>query len=87
MVSGTGRLAATVGERTRRILYGEPTPAELADELRWTTTIDLAHLVMLAEQELIDAPTAAALVRHITVLRADGFDPLHGKPMPRGLAR
>ena len=85
MVSGTGRLAATVGERTRRILYGEPTPAELADELRWTTTIDLAHLVMLAEQELIDAPTAAALVRHITVLRADGFDPLHGKPMPRGL--
>ena len=84
-MSDVGRLTATVGERTRRLVYGEPTPPELADELRWISTVDLAHLVMLTERKLISRYDAATLVRHIHTLRADNFRPLYGRPMPRGL--
>jgi argininosuccinate lyase len=84
-VTGTGRLTATVGRRTQRIVYGRPAPAEVVAELRLATTVDLAHVVMLAERELIDRADAAALLCHIRRLRASDFAPLHGVPTPRGL--
>lgn len=79
------RLTATVGARIQSIVYGSPSAAELADELRLTTEIDLAHLVMLAGRGLIGAEDAAALVRAIERLRAEDFRSLHGVPTPRGL--
>ncbi|GAA3452377.1 argininosuccinate lyase [Dactylosporangium matsuzakiense] len=85
MTASTGRIAATVGPRTRRIVYGCPTPEQVADELRAITVIDRAHLVMLAERKLIAADEAAALLRHIDRLRADGFGPLLELDTPRGL--
>lgn len=84
-MSEPGRLAATISPRIQRIVYGRPASAELADELRWTTTVDLAHLVMLVEQDLVAASDAAALLSQIGRLRADDFRPLHDLPTPRGL--
>lgn len=85
MTASTGRIAATVAARTRRIVYGCPTPAQVARELRATTRIDEAHLVMLAERGLIGSAAAAALLRHIDRLRTDGFRALLAVDTPRGL--
>ena len=79
------RLTATVGAQIQSIVYGRPGPAEVSAELRLTTEIDLAHLVMLVDRDLISAADAAALVGRIRELRADDFRPLHGVPTPRGL--
>ncbi|GGY37603.1 argininosuccinate lyase [Streptomyces djakartensis] len=84
-MTGTGRLARTLGPRTRRVVYGEPGPDDVRRELGHTSTVDLAHVVMLTECGLLPADAAAALLREITRLRADGFLELHGKEAPRGL--
>jgi argininosuccinate lyase len=83
--AGTGRLVGELGLGTRRVIYGEPTPAELEAELALMVKIDRAHLVMLAEQRLISTAAVVALLRCIDELVADRFRPLLGRPMPRGL--
>ncbi|MCF1596027.1 argininosuccinate lyase [Streptomyces muensis] len=84
-MTGTGRLVRTLGPRTRRVVYGEPGPDEIRGELHHTSTIDLAHVVMLTECGLLGRSAAAALLRTITRLRADGFRELCGREAPRGL--
>jgi len=79
-----GRLTAEVGVRTRRILYGEPSPDELVAELDYLTTIDQAHLLMLAERELIPRSAARELLGCIAALRGCRFAPLAGRSAPRG---
>jgi argininosuccinate lyase len=81
----TGRLVATVSRRTQRIVYGEPAPAEIADELRWTSTVDLAHVLMLLDRKLVEPAEAARLLDGIARLRAVDFRPVTGRPAPRGL--
>jgi len=83
--AGTGRLVGELGLGTRRVIYGEPAPAELEAELALMVKIDRAHLVMLAEQRLISTAAAVALLRCIDELVADRFRALLGRPMPRGL--
>ena len=84
-MTGTGRLTGELGLRTRRLVYGEPTEAELAAELALMTRVDRAHLVMLAEQQLIPATTAALLLGCIDELVATQFSALRSRPAPRGL--
>ncbi|MEV0265653.1 argininosuccinate lyase [Streptomyces sp. NPDC050617] len=84
-MSGTGRLTATLGARTQHVVYGDPGPAEIRRELDFTTTIDLAHVVMLTERGLLPAPAAAALLGRVSELRATGFAELLDEPAPRGL--
>jgi argininosuccinate lyase len=84
-MSDVGRLTATVGPRTRRIVYGTPGPAEIRAELEPISTVDLAHVVMLAEQDLLPVPAAGTLLTRILRLRATGFAELIGVPAPRGL--
>ncbi|MEU4333466.1 argininosuccinate lyase [Micromonospora lupini] len=84
-MSGTGRLVGQPHARTRRVVYGDPSPAEIAGELRSTTEIDRAHLVMLAERGIIDRDSVATLLRCIAELTEVNFRPLVGRPMPRGL--
>ncbi|MFJ9458806.1 argininosuccinate lyase [Kitasatospora sp. NPDC101447] len=81
----TGRLTRTLGARTRRVVYGESGPADIRRELGATSTVDLAHVVMLTESGLLPRDAAAALLRRITALRADGFRELYDLPAPRGL--
>lgn len=84
-MNDTGRLTATVGVRTQRIVYGEPSDAAIAGELRLGCTVDRAHLVMLVRCGLIDRATATKLLCHIELLAGQDFAPLRGRPMPRGL--
>ncbi|CAM5739578.1 argininosuccinate lyase [Streptomyces badius] len=79
-MSGTGRLTATLGARTQRLVYGEQDVPALVRELEETGAVDLAHLVMLVRQDLLPRKAAAGLLRHITRLRAEGFAPLHRLP-------
>lgn len=81
----TGRILGELGLRTRRVVYGEPTPSETHAELALMTRIDQAHLVMLTEQSLIPSETARALLDCIAELVAARFAPLQDRPAPRGL--
>ena len=84
-MTGTGRLVGELGQRTRRVIYGPLSAADIEAELPLMIRVDQAHLVMLAEQKLISGQTAGELLRCIAGLAADGFGPLHGRPAPRGL--
>jgi argininosuccinate lyase len=83
-VTDTGRIAGTLGARTRRVVYGDQGPEAIRQELEPTSTIDLAHVVMLAEVGLLPLPAAAALLTRIRDLRASGFRELSGRDAPRG---
>jgi argininosuccinate lyase len=84
-MTAQGRLSDTLGIRAQHLVYGELTPAAACDELSTITTIDMAHVVMLAEQELIERRCAALLLERIHRLRAENFAPLRGLPAPRGV--
>jgi argininosuccinate lyase len=84
-MSGTGRLVGEISPRTRQLVYGEPSPAELTAELALMVRVDQAHLAMLAAKELIAPAAARALLGCIAELSDDGFRPLFDRPAPRGL--
>ncbi|MFJ4435764.1 argininosuccinate lyase [Streptomyces sp. NPDC088923] len=80
----TGRLTRTLAPRTRRIVYGEQGPEETRRELAPITTVDLAHIVMLAESGLLPLEAAARLITAVQALRDSGFSALDGLDAPRG---
>ncbi|MFD5653611.1 argininosuccinate lyase [Streptomyces sp. NPDC127039] len=80
----TGRLTGTLAPRTRRIVYGEQSPGEIRRELEPITTVDLAHVVMLAESGLLPGAAAARLIDAVRRLRAGRFRELEGLDAPRG---
>jgi argininosuccinate lyase len=80
----TGRLKQGLRARTSRMVFGS-TPEERTDELRLTSQIDLAHIVMLTRQGLLDQKAAAALAHCVLALRDDDFADLHAIPAPRGV--
>lgn len=84
-MTGTGRLHDGLGRRTQQIVFGGVSTAELAEELSLLTEIDLAHVVMLLEQGLLDQPSAADLLHTILALREAHFEELQGLPRPRGV--
>ncbi|MEO9238715.1 MAG: lyase family protein, partial [Jatrophihabitantaceae bacterium] len=81
----TGRLTGEIGQRTRRLIYGELGAADIAAELNLQTTVDQAHVLMLAGQGLVAAPAARGLLECIGRLREQQYAPLIGRPAPRGL--
>lgn len=85
MTDNTGRLSRTLGLRTRELVFGEPNGTALVDELSYTTTIDLAHVVMLAEHDIIPSHATASLLGEITRLRRTNFRDLVGMSAPRGV--
>lgn len=78
----TGRLRRPLSPTARRIVFGEPGPEP--SELGLISHVDRAHLVMLAEQGLVDRAAAAALLVEIEFLRARDFAPLAGVEARRG---
>ncbi|AUS79778.1 argininosuccinate lyase [Actinoalloteichus sp. AHMU CJ021] len=84
-MSDTGRLRAGLWPRTRRVVFGGSTSEAVRSELRLNTSVDLAHVTMLAEREMLDRATAGALLREIRELRDEDFASLLDRPVPRGL--
>lgn len=84
-MSGTGRLVGGIGPRTRRVVYGELSAADIRAELPFMVQVDRAHIVMLAAQGLVSTDAAAALLGCIAELEADRYRPLLDRPAPRGL--
>ena len=78
----TGRIRRPLTPTARRIVFGEPAPGP--SELALVTQVDRAHLVMLAEQGLVDRSAAAALLVEIELLRAQSFAPLEAAEARRG---
>ncbi|MGW1429750.1 lyase family protein [Streptomyces sp. NPDC002431] len=87
----TGRLRTGLDPEAHAIVYGaylDPAPSAadvLQEELRLTTTVDRAHLVMLAERGIVARDTARALLVEIDALRATDFAAIRGRPLPRGV--
>ncbi|MGA5647919.1 argininosuccinate lyase [Streptomyces seoulensis] len=85
--STTGRLTSAVTPAAADILFDRHLrlpPDPVAGELRPTSEVDRAHVVMLTEQGVIRPETAARLLRGIEELRAADFAPLRHLPAPRG---
>src|SRR5581483_5069409 len=78
----TGRIRRPLTPTARRIVFGRAAPE--APELALVSQVDRAHLVMLAERELVDRRAAAALLAEIEGLRAARFAPLDGAEARRG---
>jgi argininosuccinate lyase len=82
----TGRLRRGLTPIARRIVFDEAgIEAGISEELPSYSLIDLAHLIMLAEQGIIAVPAARLAVRTILALRATDFAPLRGRTAARGL--
>ncbi|MEU5695587.1 argininosuccinate lyase [Actinosynnema sp. NPDC020468] len=81
----TGRLTATLGVRTRRVVYGPVDPAGRVAELTLMSEVDQAHLLMLMDTGLLPAAAGRALLRTIGELRASGFRELTAADAPRGI--
>jgi argininosuccinate lyase len=81
-VDDTGRIRRPLSPTARRIVFGEPPPGP--SDLTLVSQVDRAHLVMLAEQGLVDRAAAGALLAEIELLRAADFAPLHGAEARRG---
>ncbi|MGY3677096.1 argininosuccinate lyase [Streptomyces sp. TE33382] len=85
--AATGRLTSAVAPAAAEILFERHLRAPddpVAAELRPTSDVDRAHVVMLTEQGVVERETAARLLAGIDALRADGFAPLRHRPAPRG---
>jgi argininosuccinate lyase len=81
----TGRLTSTLAPRAARVVFGADADAAIDGELPYVTTVDQAHVVMLAERGLIGTGAASRLLVEIESLRANGFAPLRGRVAPRGV--
>jgi argininosuccinate lyase len=81
-VDDTGRIRRPLSPTARRIVFGEPPPGP--SELMLVSQVDRAHLVMLAEQRLVDRAATGALLAEIELLRAADFAPLQGSEARRG---
>ncbi|GAA1532387.1 lyase family protein [Brevibacterium picturae] len=71
--------------RLTDIVYGTPEPASRRRSYEVQTQVDLAHLVMLREQELVAPDVVARLAQTIQELRTTGFEDLIERPAPRGM--
>ncbi|SQD97621.1 Argininosuccinate lyase [Parafrankia sp. Ea1.12] len=81
-MDSTGRIQETVPSELRRLAYGNP---DRATELDLLSHVDLAHVVMLTEQGVLDRRDGAPLLESIRRLRASRFAELAARDAPRGL--
>jgi argininosuccinate lyase len=81
----TGRLTTGLDPEAHRIIYGSPDTAAIVAELHLITEVDRAHLVMLAERDVVPVEFVTALLGEIQRLRDDDFAVVCERPAPRGL--
>ncbi|MGZ2361957.1 argininosuccinate lyase [Streptomyces sp. 372A] len=83
--AGTGRIKGALSRTAQRLYYGLPDDTADLAALRLISRVDRAHVVMLAEQRIIPPDRAAALLRTVSLVEADGFADVLDRPRPRGL--
>jgi argininosuccinate lyase len=86
-MENTGRLTRSVAPSAQRILFGEAAAGgwdRLREMLHLSSRVDLAHVVMLAEQGIVPREKARRLLAGIQGLQRQDFAPLRGRPMARG---
>ena len=85
-MENTGRLRKPLTPSGRRILFGGHAFDDHAlDELWQMSRVDQAHVLMLAECQIIDRDHAARLLAAIERLQAGNFAPLHKRSSVRGI--
>jgi argininosuccinate lyase len=84
-MENTGRILQGLTPTARRILFGSAADASIDAELAHITSVDKAHMVMLAECGIVDMTRACSLLDAIETLQDSNFEPLRGKPASRGL--
>ncbi len=80
----TGRISRPLKPLARSIVFGETAERCVEEEMPFATVVDEAHVIMLAERNLIQKSSAAMLLREICAMRADDFAPLRGQQAERG---
>ncbi|HET9317299.1 MAG TPA: lyase family protein, partial [Vicinamibacteria bacterium] len=81
----TGRIVRVLTATARRIVFGTTADAAIDAELWAATEVDLAHLLVMAEEGLVAPEPTRELLRAVRALRQSDFAPLRGRPAPRGL--
>ncbi|MBV8693957.1 MAG: hypothetical protein JO183_00515, partial [Ktedonobacteraceae bacterium] len=84
-MENTGRIVEGLTPTARRIIFDARAEQGILDELPFITQVDQAHLLMLAEQQIIRSEHAATLFRAIHKLRSQRFAPLRERSAPRGV--
>jgi argininosuccinate lyase len=80
----TGRIREPLDRRARALLFAETGEGAIRDEVVFFAQIDRAHIVMLAEREILPRGHARRLLGAIDDLIARDYAPLHGRAAPRG---
>ena len=80
----TGRISRGLSATARHIVFGDQVDTELDSDLSFSSTVDLAHAVMLERTGLVDRETARVLLLAVQQLRDTSFAPLRGRHAPRG---
>lgn len=81
----TGRIRRPLNRQISAVLFEQSYPQQVETDLPFIAEVDRAHVVMLAEEGLIDQPKAASLLREIEHLCSENFRPLQNLSVPRGL--
>jgi argininosuccinate lyase len=84
-LENTGRISSGITPSARRVIFGTTADDSIDTELRYVAQVDRAHLVMLAEQNIVDRQRACRLLNVIDELDTHNFEPLRNKPALRGL--
>lgn len=84
-MSAQGRILGQLSPGTLRLVYGDVTSASIRAEMPLIIRADQAHVVMLAGCQLITGRAGGRLLACMADLSAARFEPLLGRPAPRGL--
>src|SRR5262245_58188740 len=84
-MENTGRIRSSLSPVARRILFESADRSAVEEDLRLSSEVDRAHIVMLAECGIVSRARAARLLRAIERLRASRFAPIINRYATRGL--
>ena len=81
----TGRIDRKLTAAARKILFARKLDDQIDEEMPFICRIDCAHLLMLAECQIVSSEKAQKLLRALQTLAGQQFAPLRARPSERGL--
>jgi argininosuccinate lyase len=82
---GTGRIDRKLTAAARKILFARKLDDHIDEEMPFICRIDCAHVLMLAECQIVSSEKAQKLLRALQKLVGQQFAPLKARPSERGL--